>query len=72
MQVLVRLSEELYMELEKISKMLGISKAEVLRLALKEYIARRRKTSMTKRMRGIVRSKKSLKELEEIYQVYRI
>ncbi len=39
MQVLVRLSDEMYAELERLSKTLGVSKAEIMRIALKEYIA---------------------------------
>lgn len=70
MQVLVRLSDEMYAELEKLSKILGVSKAEIMRIALKEYIAKKRK-SVTRRMRAIVKPKISLEKLEEIYWVYR-
>jgi len=69
MQVLVRLDEETYVELEKLSRALGVSKAEIMRRALKKYLAE--KKSFTKSMRGIVKPRLSLEELEEAYWVYR-
>ncbi|RLF04119.1 MAG: hypothetical protein DRK00_07405 [Thermoprotei archaeon] len=69
MQVLVRLDEETYAELEKLSKSLGVSKAEIMRRALREYLAKR--GSATKSMKGLVKSRLSLRELEEIYWVHR-
>lgn len=69
MQVLVRLDEETYAELERLSRVLGVSKAEVMRRALREYLARKGE-SATKRVRGLVKSRVSLEELEEVYQVH--
>ncbi|GEM_PF-1523420 len=68
MQVLVRLSPRLYRELEEESRSLGVSKAEVLRRALREYLERR-KGSATRRVRGLVKPRLSMEELEEIYMV---
>lgn len=63
MQILDRLSEEMYAELGKLPKILGVLKAEVLRMTFKEYIAR----VGDERMRGIVKPKISFERLEEIY-----
>lgn len=69
MQVLVRLTPELYRELEKIAESLGVSKAEVLRQALKDYLTRKKAGKNTSKMRGLVKPKLSLDELERLYQV---
>ncbi len=69
MQVLVRLSPELYHELEEIARSLGVSKAEVLRQAFREYLARRKVGKNTSKMRGIVKPRISLEELERLYRV---
>jgi len=68
MQVLVRLDEKTYAKLEELSKALGISKAEILRRALREYLAKRE--SLTRSMKRLVKPKLTLKELEESYWVY--
>ncbi len=69
MQVLVRLDKDLYLKLDRLAKVLGVSRAEVMRRALKEYIARRERVeSKTRKMRGIVKPKISLEELEKLYQ----
>lgn len=49
----------------------GLSRSEALRKAMEEFIARKRKDSMTSKMRGLVRSRFSLRELEELYLVFR-
>jgi len=69
MQVLVRLDRETYAELEELSRALGLSKAEIVRRALRKYLAERK--SLTKSMRGLVRPRLTLEELEEAYWVYR-
>ncbi len=66
-QVLVRLSKPLEEELDKLAKSLGVSRAEVVRMALREFIERKKRLR-TRQMRGIVRSKLSLEDLERIYQ----
>ncbi len=69
MQVLVRLDRETYAELEELSRALGLSKAEIVRRALRKYLAERE--SLTKSMRGLVRPRLTLEDLEEAYWVYR-
>jgi len=68
MQVLVRLDPKTYAELEELSRALGLSKAEIVRRALRRYLAERK--SLTKSMRGLVKPKLTLEELEEAYWVY--
>ncbi len=67
-QVLVRLDEELNRKLENLARMLGVSRAEVIRMALREFLREEKKT---KKMRGLIKSKLSLDQLEEMYQVGR-
>ena len=69
MQVLVRLSDELYRKLEEEAKRLGVSKAEVLRIAFKRYLASKKRGKETEKIRGMLRPKVSMEELERIYQV---
>ncbi len=69
-QVLVRLDPSLDEELTMMAKMLGVSKAELMRLALREFLSERKELK-TSKMRGIVKSKLSLENLEEMYQVGR-
>ena len=69
MQVLVRLDKSTASKLEKVARALGVSKAEVMRRALKRYLAE--EANMTVKMKGIVKSRLSLEELERIYQVER-
>lgn len=69
MQVLVRLDKSTASKLEKVARALGVSKAEVMRRALKRYLAE--EANMTVKMKGIVKSRLSLEELERIYQVDR-
>ncbi len=66
MQVLVRLDEETGRLLDRVARSLGVSRAEVVRRALRMYLARER-GRMTRRMRGIVRPRLSMEELEELY-----
>jgi len=68
-QVLVRLDKSTASKLEKVAKALGVSKAEVMRRALRRYLAE--EANMTVKMKGIVKSRLSLEELERIYQVER-
>jgi len=67
--VLVRLDKSTASKLEKVARALGVSKAEVMRRALKRYLAE--EANMTVKMKGIVKSRLSLEELERIYQVER-
>lgn len=70
-QVLVRLDESLAEELDRMAKSLGVSRAELVRMALRHFLRVREGALRTRRIRGMVRSKLSLEELEEMYQVGR-
>ena len=65
----MRLDKSTASKLEKVAKALGVSKAEVMRRALRRYLAE--EANMTVKMKGIVKSRLSLEELERIYQVER-
>lgn len=66
---MVRLDDSLSEELDRMARSLGVSRAELIRIALRHFL--RDKDLETKRIRGIVSSKLSLKDLEEMYQVGR-
>ncbi len=70
-QVLVRLDKSLAEELDRMAKSLGMSRAELVRIALRHFLRTGRGDLKTKQIRGLIRSKLSLEELEEIYQVGR-
>lgn len=64
----VRVDEELLKEFTRKARTLGLSRSEALRRAMKAYIESPR-SSMTSRMRGLVKSRLSSEELEEAYAV---
>ncbi len=68
-QVLVRLDDSLAEELDRVAKSLGVSKAELVRMALRHFL--RKEGLETRQVRGIVKPRVSLEELEEMYQVGR-
>ncbi len=69
--VYIRIDRKLLEEFTKVAEMLGMSRSEAIRRAMEEFIAAQKGESMTSRMRGIVKSKLSLKELEEAYLVFK-
>ena len=70
-QVLVRLDGSLAEELDRMAKSLGVSRAELVRIALRHFLKREKRDLKTKQIRGLVKSRLSLEELEEMYQVGR-
>ncbi|RLG84937.1 MAG: hypothetical protein DRO39_06785 [Thermoprotei archaeon] len=69
-KVCLRVDEELLEEFTQVARLLGMSRSEAIRKAMEMFIASNRPgrgSSMTARMRGLVRSGLSLKELEEMY-----
>ncbi|RLG41557.1 MAG: hypothetical protein DRO01_02495 [Thermoproteota archaeon] len=66
MEVLVRLAEETGRLLDRVARGLGVIWAEVVGKAPGSYPARGRGRA-TKRVRGIVRPRLSVEELEELY-----
>lgn len=67
----VRVDEDLLREFTRKTKALGLTRSEAIRKAMRDFIASRSGESMTFKMRGLIRSKLSLKELEEAYMVFR-
>ncbi|MCD6114448.1 MAG: ribbon-helix-helix protein, CopG family [Thermoprotei archaeon] len=67
--VFIRVNEDLLEEFTKVALSRGLSRSEAIRKAMEEFIVKSRKKSVTSQMRGLVRSRFSLKELEEVYLV---
>lgn len=67
--VFVRVSEELLEEFMSIARSRGLSRSEAIRRAMEEFIIREKGVSLTSKMKGLVKSRFSLKELEELYLV---
>jgi len=67
--IYLRVDEELLKEFTKVAEMLGMSRSEAIRKAMELFIISKSGKSMTSRMRGLVKSKFTLRELEEIYLV---
>ena len=70
--VYVRVNRKLLEEFTRLAHRLGMSRSEAIRRAMEMFLERSRGESVTSRMRGLVRSKLSLKELEEAYLVYKL
>mgnify|MGYP000433291924 CR=1 FL=1 len=69
--IYVRVSKELLEEFTKIANALGLSRSEAIRKAMELFIMLQKNKTMTSKMRGLMKSKFTLKELEEIYLVSR-
>ncbi len=69
--IYVRVDKELLDKFTKVARSLGMSRSEAIRKAMEMFIATHLGGSLTSRMRGLVRSKLSLRELEELYLVFR-
>ncbi len=72
--VYFRVNKELLEKFTKLAESLGMSRSEAIRKAMEMFIeryGRKDRETMTSRMRGIVKSKLSLRELEEAYMVFR-
>ena len=67
--VYLRVSRELLEKFSRVAESLGLSRSEAIRLAMREFIASREGMSVTAKMRGLVKSRFSLRELEEVYLV---
>ena len=65
----MRVDEKLLKEFTKVTEMLGMSRSEAIRKAMEMFIISKSGKSVTSRMRGLVKSKSTLRELEEIYLI---
>ncbi|MBS7611393.1 hypothetical protein KEJ27_04210 [Candidatus Bathyarchaeota archaeon] len=68
----MKVSEELLREFTRTAKSLGLTRSEALRKAMELFIASSSGGTVTSRMRGLVKSKLSLRELEEAYMVSKL
>ncbi len=71
--IFIRIDEELLKRFSEVAKSMGLSRSEAIRKAMEAFIAMNTSKSetFTRKIRGIVKSKFSSKELEEIYTVSR-
>ena len=70
--IYIRINKKLLEEFTKTAQLYGMSRSEAIRKSMEMFIQssrRGRKKTMTSEMRGIVKSKLSLRELEEAYLV---
>ena len=65
----MRVDVKLLEKFSRVARSMGLNRSEAIRKAMELFIASQEKDTYTSRMRGIVRSKLSLKDLEEIYRV---
>ncbi len=69
--VYVRIDRKLLEEFTKVAESLGMSRSEAIRKAMEMFLETRRGETRTSKIRGLVKSKLSLRELEEAYTVFR-
>jgi len=70
--VYIRVDSKLLEEFTKLARSLGMSRSEAIRKAMELFLEVYRGESVTSRMRGLVKSRFSLKELEELYLVHKL
>lgn len=70
--IYVKVKEDILEEFTRVAKSLGLSKSEAFRKAMENFITASSEKTMTSKMRGIVKSKLTLKELEEAYVVSKL
>ena len=68
--VYFRVDRRLLDEFTRLAHALGMSRSEALRKAMEMFVEKHRGESVTSKMRGIVKSRLSLEELEEAYLVH--
>ena len=69
--IFIRVDDELLEKFTRMAESMGLNRSEAIRRAMELFIASREDSSLTSRMRGIVKSRFSLRELEELYMVGR-
>ena len=70
--VYVRVNSRLLEEFTRVARALGMSRSEAIRRAMELFLEVHRGESFTSRMRGLVKSRLSSRELEEAYLVHRL
>ncbi len=69
--IYIRIDEELLRKFDEVAGRLGYTRSEALREAMHRFVSAVGVAQETKKVRGLVRSKLSLRELEEAYAVSR-
>ncbi len=64
----IRIEDSLLRGLDRLSAKLGYTRSEAVREAVRRFITTDVEYSETRKVRGIVKSKLSLRELEEAYE----
>jgi metal-responsive CopG/Arc/MetJ family transcriptional regulator len=67
----IRVEDSLLRALDKLSAKLGYTRSEAVREAVRRFIITDIEYSETRKIRGLVKSKLSLRELEEAYEALR-
>lgn len=67
----VKVDEELLRKFDDKVRMLGLTRSDAIRRAMEDFVARLEGRTVTSCMRGVVRSRISLKVLEEAYLVFK-
>ena len=67
----LRVDDELLRRFTEVARSLGMSRSEAIRRAMEMFIHSGSGSTMTARMRGFVKSRLTLRELEELYLVSR-
>ena len=69
--IYIRVDEELLRRLDEVARRLGYMRSEAVREALRRFILFSEPGGETSRIRGLVKSRLTLRELEETYMVVR-
>lgn len=67
--IYVRIDEELLRKFDDVARRMGYMRSEAVREAMRKFILATEGASETRKIRGLVKSKLTLKELEEAYTV---
>jgi metal-responsive CopG/Arc/MetJ family transcriptional regulator len=67
----IRVEDSLLKTLDKLSAKLGYTRSEAIREAVRRFITTDIQYSETRKMRGLVKSQLSLRELEEAFEALR-
>ena len=68
--VYFRVDRRLLEEFTRTARSLGMSRSEALRRAMELFLEVHGKDTATRKLRGLVRSRLSLRDLDEVYMVH--
>ncbi len=70
--VYIRVDKKFLEEFTKKARSLGMSRSEAIRRAMELFLEASNGMSATSKMRGIIKSRLSLKDLEKAYMVHKL